>query len=181
MCLCLCRHHISLFALAMICTVRPVGPIGIVRPCHWLLHIKSKRYALCMATEALTEWERLMNPIVKRIAIDFWGAADWFNKCISCLSKNMQENSKPNKPFDLYRIYTICMYQHRVFFPESVLGSDSLMERHRLFCKFSWLLLEHNEFDIPGIVCITSNIFGTKHPTLTSLPPQSSAWLVFSL
>ncbi len=68
-----------------------------------------------------------MNPIIKGIAKEKWGE-DWFEMCTRLLSKDIREKTHADKPWDVYRLASICILHPKVFNPAK---TDALRELHR--------------------------------------------------
>jgi hypothetical protein len=101
--------------------------------------ILTQEFAIALVREALIQWEQLMNPYVKRIAIETWGDS-WFENCCKYLGSDMKSKVDASQIWDAYRLSLVCSWHPDVFITAD---ADSSRELQRfslamLFnCPFS--------------------------------------------
>ena len=95
-----------------------------------ILSLSSEEISMLRVREAIVVWEKAMNQVVKDLAKKTWGD-EWLRKCKSCVSSCMREKMDDNieSPWDLYKIFSICVHSSKIFFPPN--ASDDRQELHR--------------------------------------------------
>jgi hypothetical protein len=87
-------------------------------------------YASALVREALFLWAYYMLPPFQLKAKLKWGT-DWEKQVKDCLSNSMKNQINVGKPWDAFRIATVCMKNPNYFFPEMAMKSDTTMEIYR--------------------------------------------------